>query len=273
MDNKSYSIVENGIVILTNAAGINLYETSKNLILENSLNIDAAVEVINQSKKYRAVFNLLPNDFSTQLIEKMCSWENVLNIYCLSLSYISDFSISLRELYIAKNKSEQTFYVKSVYVDLYRFLERNNNDLGIIRTIALEADLMGQFKSFTKEISVFRETYYAKIKEGRNSYYAHFNDIKDYREYYNYILKVDVEVESQMCINFSRISRLLLDLLKEIIQYILSKFEELNIIIAKEALGKKNELIAKIEQLQKIIPSEQYERIKLDIDNILNENR
>lgn len=197
---KTYRIVDNGIWIPATQGGIYLFETSKNVIKENSIiideNINALVVIKSKLEEER-----IPSNESNKFdrIELLSDFIKFKYQYCYYLHFTMDFSINIRELMLASTRSEQLFYTKVIYIDLYRYLERHNRDLGIINKLS---GTSSEYKEYHKSYSRFKEEYYKQIKENRNLFYAHFDAKIEYDKYFNIAANLDAEIVGRLCISF-----------------------------------------------------------------------
>ena len=110
---------------------------------------------------------------------------------------------------LSTNKPEQIFYIKSIYIELYRFLEKINKYLGLIKKFNIFED---EYKDYHQSLHEFRSRHYKTIKQNRNDFFAHL-DKHEYSEYYNISIKLDPEEIAKMCISFlhtnTKLSKLL----------------------------------------------------------------
>jgi len=197
---KTYRIVDNGIWIPATQSGIYLFETSKNVIKENSIiideNINSLVKIKSKLEDERSLSNESKNSDFIELLNDFIKFKYQ---YCYFLHFTMDFSVNIRELKLASTKSEQLFYTKVIYIDLYRYLEKHNRDLGIINRLSGSSL---EYKEYHKSYLRFREKYYREIKENRNLFYAHFDAEVEYDEYFNIAANLDAEIVGKLCICF-----------------------------------------------------------------------
>lgn len=266
--NSGYQIVTNKILIDASPAFCLLYSASKDLLVCHAKSTDEFVRLMNSCDHYLALLSkpeyVLPDGI---IKEQLINWKAILNASCLIMSFDMDFSISTRELALAKNLPEQIFYIKYIYINLYRYLERINKEWGVVKKITVEFGIENEYKVANKSIQDFRSKYYHRIKERRNKLYAHISDIEDYREYHNDIIKVDIQDETNMCIEFMAANKLVSDLLNKIGYIIISKFSEMQIRTNISAEETKSLIYSKIEKFKSITP-DLYETVKQKVDDI-----
>ena len=196
---NGYQIVKDGILISTTPSYTKLFVTSKIIIEENSAYIESCIKSID-------LIEAAVNEASKLLIpekENFIALNNDIvafyKLYCFFLNFSIDFSICSREFCLAKSKPEQIFFIKAIYIELYRFLERHNIDLGIIKRLLGKTD---DYKEYNNCLKNFRSVYYEQIKSNRNLFFAHLDRKSQYVDYYRLILRFDVENEVKMCSSF-----------------------------------------------------------------------
>lgn len=220
MINKEYITFCNKILIHTDKSGVAAFISMKEAIKEYSTLINFNIELMNTiDRKYKSLKDQKNNE---DLCLNMKHLKDTINIYNFTLDSIVNLFININGLYLSKNKIEQFFYIKSMYIELYRFLERYNSDLGIIKKISSDANLNEQFSKMNKCKNNFEKKHYEDIKSKRNHFFAHFKDKKDYRDYYN-IVKQDQFIKAFMCGDFLIFSREIYDLFGMIFNYTSSK--------------------------------------------------
>jgi len=197
----TYRNINNGIWIPAIPSSIIFYETSKNIIKENSLVIEENIQALAKIKsKLEEVMTSENESNKKDRIELLNDFIKFKYLYCFFLHFTMDFSINIRELMLAPTKSEQLFYTKVIYIDLYRYLERHNADLGIIKKLSLSSD---EYKEYHKSYMRFRDSHYQEIKDNRNLFYAHFDAKFQYDKYYNIEENIDANIVGKMCISFN----------------------------------------------------------------------
>ena len=203
----TYQIVKEGILISSFPSHIKLYESSKGIIEENSNAIEFCINSIEKTKS--AIKQV--SDIEVPEKENFIVFQNDMlafyELYCFFLNFSIDFSICSRELALATNKSEQIFFIKSIYIELYRYLERQNYNLGILKKLMGKTEV---FIEYSKTYENFKKRYYEQIKDKRNCFFAHFNNESiQYEDYYRVTLNLDIEDESIMCSCFLEVQQLL----------------------------------------------------------------
>lgn len=130
---NKYEIVDGKIVISSNPTNIKLFIASKCIIEENSLGIDTItkfIEILKLELKEANEFTIPEYQCNLNLYSNVLAFNR---LYCFFLNFSIDFTICARELSLSTSRSEQIFFIKSIYVELYRYLERHNLHLGIIK--------------------------------------------------------------------------------------------------------------------------------------------
>ena len=196
----TYRIVNDGIWIPATPSSIYFFETSKNVIKENALIIDENIHALARIKS--TLEEVMASGNESNKIERIELLNDLIKFkyqYCFFLHFTMDFSINIRELILAPTRSEQLFYTKVIYIDLYRYLERHNADLGIIKKLSRTSD---EYKEYHKSYLRFRDSHYQEIKDNRNLLYAHFDAKVQYDKYFNIAANLDAEVVAKMCRSF-----------------------------------------------------------------------
>ena len=243
---NGYQIVKDGILISTTPAYIKLFVTSKIIIEENAEYIESCIKSIDliESAINEASKLLIPE--KENFIALHSDIVAFYKLYCFFLNFSIDFSICSRELCLAKSKSEQIFFIKVIYIELYRFLERHNIDLGIIKRLLGKTD---DYKDYNNCLKNFRSVYYEQIKSNRNLFFAHLDRESQYEDYYRLILRFDIENEVKMCSSFLVAQEKLSKIYRDLFNQKLVESAAL-----KEFLQKRD------EELQKIV-DEKRERL------------
>lgn len=247
MSNSDKINNQESIVLLTDKNGISIFENSKQIIQEVSAIIDTNIETI---KYINIVINQTANieiNKKEEFLDFQKSQIDFLEIYCFLLNFQIDISISSRELVLARSRPEQIYYIKNIYIELYRYLERHNKDLGKIRTLC---ESSFEYKDYNSKLIGFRKKYYSKIKEERNIYYAHFDSESNYKEYYDYILKIDIDKTIKMCSEFLSVHEKLTLIFKQLSDNIFEKSIQMNNILKQKNEDIKNEIINRLEELR-----------------------
>ena len=210
---SEHLIIKNEIITSTNTSGVNLYKMSKLIIDEYSKNIDINIQIIAHGELLKSKIATIDIACKDEFVEFQTKQIAFYELYCFILNFNIDFSISSRELYLASSKSERIFYIKSIYIELYRYLERHNKDLGDIRKLNGASE---KYKEYNKCLLDFRTNYYVRIKTGRNIFFAHLDKKTQYKEYYKFVDNLDAEEVAKMCINFLAIQEKLSVILEKI---------------------------------------------------------
>jgi hypothetical protein len=261
---NKYFVIDQAILIMASPAGKDLYESSKSTINENSSLIDSHIKNIKFCELLLNQFKTLKVSYAKDLTQILLKRIDFLKLHCFFLNFSIDISISLRELMLSTNKPEQIFYIKSIYIELYRFLEKLNNYLGIIKKFKIAED---EYKDYTQSLQEFRSRYYQTIKTTRNDFFAHL-DKHEYSDYYNIIIKLDPEEIAKMCINFlhtnAKLSSLLLDILKQQTNQLieLNERSKLKRIEIQKTI---NEIF---ERIKTQLSEDEYINLKSQLDNI-----
>lgn len=195
----TYQINENDILISTTDVGINLYTSSKRIIEEYSVGIDENIKHIEFCESLPTQIDKVPLSQKDEFIDFSQKRIEFCHLSCFFLNFSIDFSISTRELYLATNISEQIFYIKSIYIELYRYLERHNSELGHIKKLYGASD---EYKRYNRHLTSFRTKYYEQIKANMNTFFAHLDNNVPYEDYYKFVTNLDAEEVVKMCISF-----------------------------------------------------------------------
>jgi len=195
-----YRVVNNGIWIPATPGGISLYDVSKNVINDNTILIDKIIKghSIFKSKleKELATDEKFDNNELIELLNNILKFKDQ---FCFFLHFNMDLSICARELMLAPTRPEQQFYTKVIYIDLYRYLERHNSDLGIIKKLS---NLSEEYKEYHDCYLRFRNDYYQEIRNYRNMFYAHFDSQFKYKKYYELAANLDADIVGKLFIRF-----------------------------------------------------------------------
>lgn len=262
---SKYQIIENEILLSTTTSGINLYKASKAVIDEYSSDIDTSVQSIALCELLRTTVATIEIPKKDEFIDFQINQIAFFELYCFFLNFSIDFSISSRELYLATNKSEQIFYIKSIYVELYRYLERHNNELGIIKKLYGVSE---EYKEYNRCLKDFRSNYYEQIKTNRNTFFAHFDNGARYGDYFKFATSLDAEKVARMCISFLSVQEKLSRIFKQL------SITQINTALAFGDLIKERkeesdmEVHNKLEEIKSLVSEEQYIEIKSQMDNL-----
>lgn len=267
--NGGYQIITDKILIDATPAFCSFYSTSKRLLECHAKTTDAYVALMNSCDSYLKLLSKPEYALGdSSIIDQLKNWKSILNTSCLIMSSDMDISISIRELLLAKNLPEQIHYIKYIYIQLYRYLERISKEWGIIKKIATEFNIEQEYKAANKSLQNFRDKYYCdRIKEKRNKLYAHLTDTQDYREYHNDVIKIDIEDETKMCIEFMAANDLFRVLLSKIGYLPLLEFVKLKNQTDNEVKQSRSSIFDKIKSLKEVNPKI-YETIKKQLDEI-----
>ena len=262
---SKYQIIENGILISTTTSGVNLYKTSKAVIDNYSNYIDIGIQSIELCELLKTTVATIEIPKRDEFIDFQTNQIAFFELYCFFLNFSIDFSISSRELYLATNKSEQIFYIKSIYIELYRYLERHNNDLRIIKELYGVSE---EYKEYNRCLSEFRSNYYEKIKTNRNTFFAHFDKGTQYGDYFKFATNLDAEKVARMCNSFLSVQEKLAIIFKQL------SITQINTTLAFGDLIKKRkeesnmEVQNKLEEIKSLVSEKQYIEIKSQMDNL-----
>ncbi len=230
MSNNKQTIVNNGILISTTKTGIEFCTTIKESVKDFSGQIDYNIKLINLLKFYTSLIEDDEINIPNELPLEMRKYIKIIDIHCILLEFTINISLSLQGLYFAENKSEQIFYAKSMYIEIYRFLERYNKELGSIKYAAEKAELKKQFIEMRRLDETFRENHYKRIKEYRNKFYAHFDNSNSYWDYNQTIVDINGEKEANIGLDFLKVIKYISSLFTLIVKYITTKMpKEMNL--------------------------------------------
>lgn len=248
--NQGFEIVDNQIIIDATPAFCSLYATTKNTVVDNSKGIDESVYIIDKIEKLLNFFSTYSKGMSNDDVKKeLDNWKEFLNVKCFFMSCHIDFTISIRELVLAKNMPEQIYCIKNIYISLYRYLERIEPIRGIIRRISDEFGLYQDYKKYTLDIISFAKKYRYHISCKRSKLYAHIDNIHDYREYHKDVVSLKIDDEIKMCFVFFEASCSMSKFLNILESQIMSRFDELTEKYNKESISNIESIYAKIEKL------------------------
>lgn len=223
---KDYIIGDDTIRIITTTSGAGFYEMSKDIISKNAKFIDKYVGAI---KKCDLMLYLAKKSNLDQTkaedVSIIQDFRDVLNCSCLMASFDIDLAISSRELLLSKKMAEQMYYIKAIYIHMYKYLERIGGEYGIVKRVAQQCGLLQSYKESNSQIEEFRKNHYPQIKTKRNRLYAHIVDNKDFSEYYTDSLSMVIEREVDIIKQFIVISRSFNNLLASLFPLIVSKME------------------------------------------------
>lgn len=236
---------DTNIIIKTNAAGIKLYVASKKAIEDNSKRIDRLVQqyrkllIISEfgKKQQLNIDTEINKDDNIRLIE----------LYCNFLDATTELFISCRELYIAKTKTEQIYYIKNIYLCLARYIDRMKQQSRFLQSLATDYDCHSLFEEYTRDSREFFKQYRDQITNNRNKIVAHYDIKINCIDYYDITLKYDAEEICQMAIQFMDVQKLLSALLGELFSKVLDK---MSCNSAKSEQQQINNLFDKIEILK-----------------------
>lgn len=235
---NTYEIIDGKIVISSTPTNIQLYKTSKRIIEEYSLGIDTVIkanEVQNSVIKEVKEFNVPEKHSFINLYSDLLLFNR---LYCFFLNFSIDFSICTRELSLSTSIVEQVFFIKAIYIELYRYLERHNMHLGIIKKLAGKNE---DYIEYNKLLNNFKLEHYDKIKNNRNLFFAHFDKKSEYEDYYGIILKFNIEEEAKMCISFLEVQQKLSKIYSNLFnQFVLDSFNELEFLKKRDGETKAN---------------------------------
>lgn len=262
---------DSSITIEANPAGIRLYNTSKKAIEDNSKQIDSFI------KLYLKLLKL--TDFGTNINLEVAPVINkednikFIEIYCNFLDSTTELSISSRELYIAKNKTEQIYYIKNIYLNIARYIERMKTQNQFLHALATSYDCLSLFHAYTQANRDFNTRYGKEITDNRNKIIAHFDKGTSYTEYYRTTLNYDAEAIAQMTIQFMDVQKLLANLLSELSPKLLLKLYANSEKLEQQRQDSKQSLYDTIERL-KGTPAYDFVKGKLDeiyekVDNLI----
>jgi hypothetical protein len=262
---SKYQIIENGILISTTASGINLYKASKAVIDDYSSDIDINIQSIALCELLRTTVATIEIPQKDEFIDFQTNRIAFCELYCFFLNFSIDFSISSRELYLATNKSEQIFYIKSIYIELYRYLERHNKDLGIIKKLYGVSE---EYKEYNRCLKEFRSNYYEQIKTNRNTFFAHLDNGARYGDYFEFTTNLDAEEVAKMCVSFLSVQEKLSIIYKQLSVTQISTTLAFGDLIQKRKEESDMEVQDKLEEIKGLVSGKQYIEIKSQNDNL-----
>lgn len=217
------------IIIETDSAGIKLYNTSKKGIGDNSKQIDKLVRLNNFMSKITELGSSLHIDVVTATNKNDNT--RFIEIYCNFLDSTTELSISSRELYLAKSKFEQIYYIKNIYLCISRYKDRMKTQNQFLKTLAIKYNCETLFEEYVKSNRSFQKKYNTEITENRNKIIAHFDKETSYAEYHAIISNYNAESTARMAIEFldtqKILSQLLAILSSELLNKMSSNLEEL----------------------------------------------
>lgn len=252
---SKYHIIKNEILISTTTSGINLYKVSKGVIEDYSTGIDINIKYIALCELLRVTAATIDIPKKDEFIDFQIKQIAFYEIYCFFLNFSIDFSISSRELYLATNKSEQIFYIKTIFIELYRYLERHNSELGIIKKLCGVSE---EYKEYNKCLNEFRSNHYEKIKTNRNTFFAHFDNDARYGDYYEFVARLDAEEVAKMCISFLSLHEKLSIIFKRLSISQINKTLVFGDLIQKKKEETDMKVQNKIEEFKKLVLEKQY---------------
>ncbi len=259
-----YKVVENTIIVDSTPAGVSLYDKSKDIIFQNAQSIDGNVALLRKCDMLLLLIDSNGKE-KPEYAQDILNWRNFLNCACLIASFDMDFSISTRELMNAKNLPEQMYYVKNIYIHLYRYFERMNHELGVIKSISENYGLLQDYKDSSKSIGGFKNKYYSEIKGRRNKLYAHIKDNKNYLEYHKDCIEMKIQEEIDMCIEFLKASSTLNILLSKLLPIITTQIVAIQQNIAKENQEVDDKFKDALNKVRHLCP-EMAEQLEAKID-------
>ena len=245
---------------MTTPAGKELFESSKTTIKEYSSIIDSNIREIEFCEsliKANKQIKHIKIPYLKKLNEILQETIQFLKLQCFYLDFSIDISISLRELMLATNKSEQIYYMKHIYIELYRFLEKLNNHLGLIKKFqAGETDYI----EYNRSLHEFRAQFYDTIKTNRNHFFAHLNK-HEYTEYYKLVTLLDAEEVAKMCSSFFQTQIKLSNLFTKIGRLQLSKTYEIN----EESNSHRTEINEIFEKIKTNVSEDDFNKLKTQL--------
>jgi len=206
-------IEQNRIIISTNKSGINLYEMTKSIIHKYSFQIENNIKLIEYGQSLKCKIETIDISCKDEFVEFQTKLINFSRLHSYILNFNIDITMSNRELYLTSNKFEEYYYVKNIYIELFRFLERHNNELGIIRKLNGASE---KYKNYYRKLNDFRTAYYEKIKEYRHNLFAHYDNKSQYEDFYKSVNGIVAEEVAIMCLDFLAIQEELSKILENI---------------------------------------------------------
>ena len=246
---KGYSTTEDSnVIIQTNASGIKLYNASKKAIEDNSKQIDKLVQ------QYRKLIRISEFGEKHQLnIDPVINKDDniqFIELYSNFLDATTELFISCRELYIAKTKTEQIYYIKNIYLCLARYIDRMKQQSRFLQSLSTDYDCLSLFDEYTSTLRVFNNKYINKITNNRNRIVAHYDKNISCIDYYDITLKYDAEAICQMTIQFMDTQKLLSALLATISSRLLEKLFDNCTKLEREQQAWKQSLLDHIEKFK-----------------------
>lgn len=235
---KGFEITEDKIIIDANPQCRSRYLRSKELIASGLDQMSDVVERMNMNKELITFLEIMEVQNSNKTYLELCSFNEIFNLQGLLISCNIDFSITIREFSLAKNHIESVYYIKSFYIDCYRYLERINGDLGLIKNLATKGDPKIEYKGTFEKLMEFEKKYYqSKIHPGRCNYYAHIKDFREFERYYTNITSLNIQEELDMFADFLDINSLFITLLSKIDIQIRTRFQERRSLLINSVSG------------------------------------
>ncbi|GGH23867.1 hypothetical protein [Mucilaginibacter phyllosphaerae] len=252
------------IIIETDPAGQRLYEICQEGFALYTQQLD-------QQQQWSATLNLLeernPELFKTMGYQQLKGLLMTTSLLCIAAT---DLSVVVSALYLAKQRLEQIFYMKSAYLIIYETYIAFQDKQLLIKNEAAEAGAELQaahlrvstaWRKFVNDFKVGTE-----VKKIRHQTGGHIH--QNFSEWYTAVCRLEPQHTTNMLIAFLAWIQDSQNLVNPLLQRRLSLLQE----TGKQANEKTWELLWKMEDLQKKVNIIQPEGNKLDLDFSLLRN-
>ncbi|WP_199118917.1 hypothetical protein [Pedobacter sp. ASV28] len=246
------------IIINTNAAGKNLYETTNETYGFYQERLDSLNRWIADLDIYESLDLKYQTGQNFQTLKGLYSLDALVTIASV------DLSITTTELYLTKNRLKQIFYMKQVYLIVYEAYDTYNSKKQFLRSLIniSQPELAQEFNAIALLERNFIKDFKLNtlIKNVRHKVAGHIN--KDFRLWYDTVTSLDPQYTADMAIAFLKAFMPLQQLTMKLSGIEHDKFLKYSAESNKAA----NKIIDKIENLMIDVNSRQPEELKLNLD-------
>jgi len=250
--------MEEKIVIVTDASGKKLYETTNetNEFYQNRL--DQLNRWITDLDKYEELELKYKTGQDFNTLRNLYSLDALVTITSIDLSIITT------ELYLNKSRMKQIFYMKQVYLLIYEAYETYNSKKQFLRNLIQKSNplLIEEFNAIGILERVFIKDFKLTtlIKNVRHKVGGHID--REFRTWYDTVITLDPHHTANMAIAFMQAFSPIQHLTMKLAGVEHEKFIKHN----NDSTNSFNELLGKIEDLTAKVNEKRPDGQKLDFD-------
>jgi len=248
------------IIIKTDLAGLRLYATAQEGLEFYASHIDQLnnwYKAIEEIQTLSVVHQITTNPHLDNL-------KKIISVDSLLSRALSDLNLIASELYLAKIKLQQIYYIKQAYLLIYETYENFRKQQSFISELVniLGGEFQDEFKSWLQLKKSFFKKHQIEtsVRTVRDKLAGHIE--LDFRLWYQTTIALDSSYTFNMIIDHSKVLEPLQRLSSKLVLHLKDLMDKQ----ALEIRQNTNEIIDKIEKTLETVNERQPEGMKLDID-------